>query len=287
MGFSVMFWNVENFGSLMEGQNPNSQAFQQRVESVYNHINGLQPDLFGLCEIKDKVALRNLLMIRLDGYSFGITDGVEGIEIMAGWKVDTFDQVIFTQRREFKAGSEYLRPGSLASVKYNNEFYNFLFLHTDSGKHNRDYSNWQDMFEKIWSLKDKLDEITDGLDTAKFVAMGDMNTMGRIQSGDYNAVSGDQEVQDLGRDAHNNGMTLLEKNYDTSWRKGPSNPNFESNLDHAVATTNNMNFKTFDIQNAVRQAPVRVDGWHQLAGQAKDDFTMYISDHCSIYIEID
>lgn len=77
MKFSVLFWNVENFGSLLQGQNPNSQAFQQRVQSVYNHIHGLNPDLFGLCEIKDKVALRNLLMAKLDDYAFGVTDGVE------------------------------------------------------------------------------------------------------------------------------------------------------------------------------------------------------------------
>jgi hypothetical protein len=279
--FSVMFWNVENFGRLLNGDAASLAAHQQRVVKVANLITqNLDPDLICLCEIKDKVALRSLLMDKLDDYDFGLTDGREGIELLAGWKRGTFNQVIFTQRREFKAGSEYLRPGSLTSVKYGSTFYNFLFLHTDSGTTNKDYTNRQDMFEKVWKLKGKLDEITSG-GSANFAAMGDLNTMGRKQSGTFSAISGGEEIDNLERDANNNGMGLLEKTHDTTWRKGRSHPTWESNLDHVLASTN-LSFSTFSSDKKVK-----VEGWQQLAGEEKEKFTEVISDHCSIYIEID
>ena len=130
MSFSVMFWNVENFGRHLEGDDPSPEEHALRVGQVAAHIRGLNPDLFGLSEIKDKVALRSLLMAELIDYDFAVTDGAEGIELLAGWRRGTFEQVIFTQRREFKAGNTMLRPGSLASVRHEGEFYNVLFLHT-------------------------------------------------------------------------------------------------------------------------------------------------------------
>ena len=109
MPFSVMFWNIENFGRNLEGASPDSAAFQARVDQVEHHIRtvdgGNAPDLIGFSEIKDKVALRNLLMERLGEYQFAVTDGRQGIELLAGWNTNSFQQVIFTQRREFRAGS--------------------------------------------------------------------------------------------------------------------------------------------------------------------------------------
>ena len=283
MKFSVMFWNVENFGRHLEGQEPDADAFKIRVGEVEDHIKDLNPDLLGLCEIKDKVALRNLLIERLTDYDFGITDGAEGIELLAGWKRDKFQQVLFTQRREFKAGQTFLRPGSFASVKLGDHFYNFLFLYTDSGRTQRDYNNRQEMFEKIWSLKEVLSNIEDG--QTYFVAMGDLNTMGRSQSGSNPSISSANEIEDLKRDAEQNGMILLTKTHDTTWRKGPSDPDFESNLDHGIAT-DNLEFESLENVTSIRNAPISVDGWQQLEGAEKDDFTQNISDHCSIYCEI-
>jgi hypothetical protein len=282
MKFSALFWNVENLGRHIE--DPDEHA--ARTARVEQHIRSLDPDLFCLCEIQDRVALRSLLMERFTDYDFGITDGAEGIELMAGWRRDTFQQVLFTQRREFKANQSYLRPGSLVSAKFDDEFYNFLFLHTDSGKHNRDYSNRQEMFEKIWSLREALDAITGGVGQAFFVTLGDMNTMGRSQSGQFFGISEAQEIEDLARDAGNNGMVLLSKTHDTTWRKGPSRPNFESNLDHGLATAN-LTLETLTNDTALRDAALSTDGWNHLAGAARDDFSENVSDHCSIYCEID
>ena len=103
--FSVMFWNVENLGRSLEGKRPDSKRFKSRVERVADHIRELNPDVFGLAEIMDKVAMRSLLTDKLNDYNFAITDGANGIELLSGWKRNTFEQVLFTQRREFKAGN--------------------------------------------------------------------------------------------------------------------------------------------------------------------------------------
>ncbi|MEM7130243.1 MAG: hypothetical protein AAF702_28190 [Chloroflexota bacterium] len=281
MKFSAMFWNVENFGRYID--DPDKHA--QRVARVRDHIRSLDPDLFCLSEIKDKVSLRNLLLEEFVDYDFGITDGNEQIELLSGWRRGKFEQVLFTQRREFKADSTNLRPGSLVSARFGGEFYNFLFLHTDSGRNNRDYRNRQDMFEKIWSLKHTLDDITGGQEPAFFMVKGDLNTMGRSKSGQFLAVSGEQEIADLGEDAQSNGMLLLPKTHDITWRKGPSDPNFESNLDHSLATIN-LEFKLLSNATGQQDAPVSVDGWNNLGGDERDEFSEFVSDHCSVYCEI-
>jgi hypothetical protein len=285
MKFSVMFWNVENFGRHLEGSDTDPETFRTRVESVEKHIRNLGPDLFCLCEIKDKVALRNLLMDKFADYDFGVTDGAEGIELLTGWRRGKFQQVLFTQRREFKAGSIFLRPGSLASVKFDNEFYNFLFLHTDSGRRLKDYNNRQEMFEKIWSLKQILDDITEEGYAGKLVAMGDLNTMGRSRSGDFQSITGAKEIEDLSRDAEDHEMGLLPKTHSNTWRKGPSDPDFESNLDHGIATTN-ITFEQIENVTSSTPAEVSVDGWNHLHGEDRDEFSENISDHCSILCKI-
>ena len=105
MGFSIMFWNVENFGT--------SDLSEERVNRVASHIEFLNPDLFCLCEIQNKDALRMLLTDRLKDYDFAITDGVGRIELLTGWKRGKFQQVLFTQRYRFQVDNPHLRPGAL------------------------------------------------------------------------------------------------------------------------------------------------------------------------------
>lgn len=87
------------------------------------------------------MGLRNLPFDRLMEYDFAITDGEEGIELLAGWKRNLFDQVLATQRRGFKTGNPMLRPGSLISAKKDDRMHHILFLHTDSGTADSDYNN--------------------------------------------------------------------------------------------------------------------------------------------------
>lgn len=269
MKFSVKFWNIENLGKY-----DLDQSFEKRIAEVTEHIRQDSPDVVGFCEIHDKIALRSLLTKQLSDYDFSVTDGKEGIEILAGWKRGRFEQVIVTQRREFKADSENLRPGSLISLKNEGQVYNILFLHTDSGTRDKDYTNRQNMFEKIWSLKSTFDSIQ-LFSPTNFIALGDLNTMGKKQSGDRSAVSEESEIADLARDAEAAGMKMLKKNQNLTY----NNFRYKSNLDHVLATSN-LSFTDFG------DGEVAVKGWVDLEGEEKKHYIENISDHCHIYLEI-
>lgn len=275
MSFSFMFWNVERFAGGAD-----------RTADVSDHIKGLDPDLFCLCEIQDKVALRSLLMEQLTEYDFAVTDGAEGIELLTGWRKNTFDQVLFTQRREFKAGSKNLRPGALASVRHGGVYYNFLFLHTDSGVSFKDYNNRLEMYDKIWSLQETLLTLS-GDGNARFVAMGDLNTMGRKASGQFPAISAEQEILDLVTDADAVDMKLLSKTHDSTlaWKRYSNETEYRlSNLDHVLATSD---LQFAQVQGASGpSAEVRVEGWNNLEGDAQVDFIEEVSDHCALYCEL-
>lgn len=273
MILKVLFWNVENF-----------VGGEDRTTAVHDHITEFDPDLFCLCEIKDKVALRSLLMQRLSSYNFGLTDGLQQIELLAGWKRNVFEQVMYTQRREFRASQDHLRPGALITAKIQNEWLNFLFLHTDSGRGIRDYQNRQEMYSKIWSLKETLDPISIG-PQAMFIAMGDLNTMGRQRSGQFQGVEGKKEIEDLNLDAEIKDMSLKEKTQDYTIAYGPPGNYKFSNLDHVI-TTNNVTLKNIVGQNGI-EAPVDVRGWIDIDDPNEQiQYIEGIADHCSLRINI-
>ncbi len=89
MAFRILFWNIENYS-----------GDPARTLTLVQHIQANAPDIVGFSEIKDKAALRSILQDSLIDYDFGITDGREGIELLAGWKRGVFAQALFTQRRE-------------------------------------------------------------------------------------------------------------------------------------------------------------------------------------------
>lgn len=273
MKFSVMFWNVRNFG---EAKNPS----QERIKKVADHIKGLDPDLFCLCEIWNKDALRLLLTDKLSDYDFAITDGKGDIELLTGWKRCTFQQVLFTQRHKFREDNQYLRPGALTSIKFNNEFFNFLFLHTKAWSDSKAYNYRQAMFRKVWSLKRRLDKLSGGDDKAKFVVMGDLNTVGR--RGDRDIISAEQELETLIEDAENNGMRMLPKTHENTWRGWLDDRMIESSIDHVLAT-GNVSFHSF--QDGEEQE-VLVSGWNGLKEKKRNEFIKDLSDHSALFCKV-
>jgi hypothetical protein len=267
MGFSFAVWNVEKFSYL-----------PQRVRAVGQLIKNHDPDVFGILEFRAKDAARKL--VRSDNfqpYDFAFTDSKQGIEILVGWKRDKFAQTLYTQRRELQVGNINLRPGGLVSIleKDTDVFTNLLFLHTDSGTDAQAYENRQTMFGKIWSMKRALEELPEQKGQARFVAMGDLNTMGR-----KNGPSRDEEIAALGEHATGNGMRILLKTHDNTWS---SDGKKKSNLDHVIAS-NDVQFK---IQKAGPQpVHVLVDGWVNRTGEARINFVNNISDHCLLFAEI-
>ncbi|MDJ0893658.1 MAG: hypothetical protein QNJ92_00835 [Alphaproteobacteria bacterium] len=268
MSFRILFWNIENYA-----------GDPVRTETVVGHVKKNTPDVIGFSEIKDKAALRGILHSSLVDYDFGITDGAQGIELLAGWRRGAFEQALFTQRREFKADSPFLRPGSLLSVKRGGVFFNILFLHTDSGRKSKDYTNRQEMFEKVWSLKEKLDDITPDASQARLLVLGDLNTMGRQAGAGLPAISGEQEVANLKADAESNQMKLPPKSHANTWARVDDTGKIElqSNLDHLLATEN------VTLLDAGDGHEVLVRGWVDASGDdARRFFVEEISDHSSI-----
>ena len=188
---------------------------------------------------------------------------------------------MFTQRREFQAGQEILRQGALLSVKHSGEFYNILFLHTDSGRKRKDYTNRQTMFEKIGRLKYTLDQLQTS--NSRLIVIGDLNTMGRDEFGDQKEVTDGLEIAQLNRDIGREEMQVLMKTQKVTnlWSGG------ESDLDHVLAT-GNISFKEQQESETAPVAQVRVYGWNQLGSKKeKEKFRKDVSDHSLIYCEVE
>ena len=141
MGFNFLVWNVEKFKA----------TNTTRIRTVADHIKNQNPDVFSILEFSGKSsaqnpsqkkdAARRLISQFLPEYDFGLTDSKRRLELLTGWKRGVFDQVLFTQRREFDASNPNLWPGGLLSVREvgASAFHNFLFLHTDSGRKKTDF----------------------------------------------------------------------------------------------------------------------------------------------------
>jgi hypothetical protein len=274
MPFSFLVWNVEKFK-----ENPTRTI---KVDELIEHF---RPDAFGILEFLAKNAARTLVHQFFDEYDFAFTDSQRAIEILVGWKRGKFQQVLYTQRREFQGGDSNLRPGGLLCVKQQNSdvFDNLLFLHTDSGRTEKDYVNRQKMFKKIWSMKSAIETIPIQQGQARFMALGDLNTMGRIKVGTKPAISAKEEIEALALAAQSVGMRILPKSHTKTW----STPGGSlSELDHVIAS-NDIQFlqKTSnDAQN--NPFEIEVHGWNKLSGNSRIDFIKNISDHCALFGEL-
>lgn len=265
MGFSFAVWNVKRF-----------QAHPARIRAVGQLIRAHDPDVFGILEFLDKEAARRLVRSdEFQPYDFAFTDSAKGIEILVGWKRARFVQALYTQRREMQVGNLNLRPGGLLSVldAADGVFTNLLFLHTDSGKDATAFANRQAMFGKIWSLQRALAALPEQRGTARLVALGDLNTMGR--TGGPNAAA---EIAALTEAAQDNGMRVATKTHPRTWRNVGGTT---SNLDHVVASAELAFVPQIGPGGTV--AEVGVDGWVNRSGQALDNFVRNISDHCLLH----
>ncbi len=264
MGFSFAVWNVEKFK-----YNP------QRVRAVGQLVAKHSPDVIGILEFLDKDAARRLVRgEHLADYDFAFTDSMKSIEILVGWRRGKFEQVLYTQRRELQVGNVNLRPGGLLSVLPKNEeaFTNFLFLHTDSGKDAQAFANRKLMFDKIWSLRDRLAALPEQGGEARLVALGDLNTMGQTHG-----ASAAEEIAALEQAALANGMRMLPKTHPHTWS---SDGKRKSNLDHVIASTE----LRFQPQTPA-PAEVLVDGWVNRSGDERVNFVKNISDHSLLFGE--
>lgn len=91
-------------------------------------------------------------------------------------------------------------------------FDNILFLHTDSGRKEKDYENRQKKFKKIWSMKSAIVGIGIQQRQARFMALGDLNTMGRSKVDSKPAIGAKEEIETLspcGPECRNENVTKI------------------------------------------------------------------------------
>ena len=286
MSFSFLVWNVEKFKA----------KDMNRIRRVVDHIEGQSPDVFCILEFmgksssprpsKIKGAVRRLISKSFPEYDFGLTDSKKRIEILIGWKRNKFSQVFFTQRRELNDKNPNLRPGGLLSIRQVGEsyFHNFLFLHTKSGRSKEAFDYRKNMFKKIWKLKKALQGLNIQGGKARFVALGDLNTMGRSKIGSKPSISGRDELKTLEKGAKAHGMRILSKSQDKTW--STISGGTKSNLDHVIVSEELRLQEWVYGDGSGIQFEVEVLGWNERNGNARKSYIKNISDHCSLWAEI-
>lgn len=286
MNVRLSCWNVKEFG-----KKPKSKAaLKSRVKGVANHIKSLQPDIFGILEV-DNIDILELIENHFPTYDFGFTEGTDDSnkankEILVAWKRGKFDQVTFSQKRQFNLYNPYLRPGALLSFRIKKDWFNALFLHTDSGTEAKDFGNRYEMFDKVWSLRKNLDKKV-GSKRERLIVMGDLNTMGlqypTRRKSDL-IVSGESEITALEGFAESAKMARLEKSHDETWKK--FGRNWRSDLDHVLAS-DLMKFEVLGQRDLDgKDFTVSVDGWVGKSKGQSEKFIEKLSDHCSVTVEV-
>ncbi|MCZ6681317.1 MAG: hypothetical protein O7E52_29220 [Candidatus Poribacteria bacterium] len=261
--FSIVSWNIEHF-----------RLKTTDHEKVVSHLKSLQPDIFALLEVEGKDVWR-YMFDEFPDHSFFITEGKQTQEIMVG--VHRRLRCFLTQRTEFKSGRTFLRPGLFLTVQIDGENYNLLFLHLKSMTNPEGFGLRDDMFQHAFRLKRVLDKAMGVDQEAKFLFMGDCNTMGL----DYpygQAIDASKEIRRLVGRARRNRMKLLPKDYAHTWTNGRG---LYSDLDHVVASRT-IHFQSWDGK------AVKVVGWnhHPPGSAAFNEFVNQISDHCALYCEV-
>lgn len=267
--FSVLSWNVENF-SLRKTD----------TTRVVNHVKRYDPDVFALLEVVGR-GVYDHIVSRFPDHNFHMTYGRQSQEILVG--VRRTISAIFTQKTEFKSGNAYLRPGALLTLRFGNTPYNLLFLHTKSSPKPVGLGLRDDMFSRAFRLKRKLDKLVAG--DARLIFCGDLNTMGMKYPYQKN-IDYATELRKLARDAARNRMRILDKSHDATWtdanRRLP-----DSNLDHVVVSEV-LDITLWDFGGGV-EGEVEVAGWnaHANASTGWRSFVDNVSDHCSLYFEVE
>jgi exonuclease III len=271
--FSVASWNVEHF-----------KDDPTRIQRVIDFLDAQDPDVFGLYEVEGKDVFQTLVTT-MPGYLFQITEGAETQEILVG--VRRTLTAFITQKTEFKSGTTHMRPGQLVTITKDGINYAILFLHVASGSDPRGMGLRDDMIERALEFRKVLDESAGAQGPAKYLFLGDLNTMGMIYPFER-SIKADIELQKTDKSAARIkiDMRRLVKTHDVTWSNGSSSSIPPSNLDHVFASTN-LNFNTFPRDDG-GVAHVSVRGWVDKPTPAeKDLWISQHSDHSLLFLEVE
>lgn len=275
--FSLASWNVEHF----KGK-PSRAA---KIVDYLKYDLG-SPDIFALYEVEGKDTFRALTS-RMPGYQFHITEGRQTQEILVGVKQGL--TAFFTQKVSFKSSNSYLRPGAFLTVTIAAKNYSILFLHTKSLPTPVGFGLRDDIMERAFKLKRKLDKAAGGRNKARFMFLGDLNTMGLEYPYDAD-IGPDLELKRIDGRASRNGMRRLVKSAPYTFWNGPGSSYPKSDLDHVVATRNagpSIRLPAWANDPSVAAADIRLQGWmyEPTAAKAKAWIDGY-SDHAALCLEV-
>lgn len=270
--FSVASWNVEHF-----------KDDPTRVKRVVEYLDAQKPDVFGLFEVEG-ATIFDQLVAQMPDYTFQITEGPQTQEILVGVRKTL--TAFITQRVEFRSGTTHMRPGQLVTIVKNKQNYGLLFLHLASGTDPRGMGLRDDMLQRALDFRATLDKAEGGEGKARYLFVGDLNTMGLKYPFDR-SIEPSLELGKWDRYAARAKVSMrrLAKTHELTWFNGSKSSLKPSNLDHVFASTN-LKFKAFKRPDGT-DSSVAVRGWVQEATDAgKDAWIGRFSDHSLMYFEI-
>jgi endonuclease/exonuclease/phosphatase family metal-dependent hydrolase len=265
--FSVASWNVEHF-----------KNDRSRIGRVVDFLSEQNPDVFGLYEVEG-AEIFSALVSTMPGYTFQITEGPETQEILIGIRKNL--TAFITQKVEFKSGTTHMRPGQLVTITKDGKHYALLFLHLSSGTDPRGMGLRDDMLARAMEFRKVLDQAEGGPGNARYIFLGDLNTMGMEYPFERGILS-ETELKKWDKYGARKSIKMrrLPKTHPATWFNGSTSSLPPSNLDHVFAT-DQLQFRAFS------GASVAVRGWAtEPTEAAMDAWIAKFSDHSLLYFEV-
>lgn len=245
--FSILLWNVEHFGA----KDKNKKNPKKPIAPIVAEIAKMKPDILAVIEVRSALVAAPLMASMPDHFFF-ITEGDQMQEILVGIRKTL--PAFTTQKTEFKAGQNSLRPGLLITPVVDGQAYPLLFLHVKSLRDPKGFGLRQDMIKRAFDFRKTIGKAL-GTQRPNYMFLGDLNTMGFDYYGSDKDLDGDREIQELSKAAARRNMRVLSKTHDkTYWSERYG----QSDLDHVVAM-DHLKFKKFS------NAEVQVSGWNDLS----------------------
>ena len=270
--FSVASWNVQHF-----------KGEANRVARVVDFLKSHNPDVFALYEVTGTTVYDELTE-KFPQYTFQITEGKQTQEILVAVRNNLTSFI--TQKTEFRSGASYMRPGSLVTIKKSGISYSLLFLHVASGNNPRGMGLRDDMIGRAIKFRKALDKKAGGVGQARYMFLGDLNTMGLEYPYKHDIPAEDELKKADNRASRYYGMERLGKTHDVTWSSSKDASKIPgSNLDHVYASTN-LTFKKFQHGNS-ESKEVDVRGWVDTPNNTeKKKWKKQYSDHSLLYLEV-
>ncbi|MEM8979120.1 MAG: endonuclease/exonuclease/phosphatase family protein [Pseudomonadota bacterium] len=273
MDLKVMSWNVEHFS----GKGTGSRV--DRLARVIDLIKGEDPDIFALMEVEGAMVFRDMVQA-FPGYQFTITEGEQVQEILIGTRAGI--SAFTTQRNEFKRGKASLRPAALLTVTSSDtgNVISFLFSHLKSLPTPEGFGLRDAMFEKVRSLKKAIDNAVDLAGGARFVLLGDLNTMGMNLTFSRKDLTSAEEIVRVDKVLGRRDLIQQEMTHETTFNDGSDSTLPLTRLDMVYASPN-VSFADMG------GAPIRVAGWAEIDDvEEQDAWIDAFSDHAPLIFKV-